>query len=332
MKPSYKNKIKDLLRPAYHFGKDIIDLSGKKRLQKNIALKNLYKGQRVFLLLTGESLQQIDITKLNDENTFGVGFIFLHKDILKTNLTYYMNAEPSKSLRPGNPNWPEPYLGALKQDGMVQFYREADERLDDSTTLILNSDNYKFIPGNDLFKGKTKYFIKTKKKLCLNEKIPYEIAADLTKRSVSGGGSVFFAIMIMMYMGFKEIYLCGAGYTYQPRNVWHFYDNIVFPKSIGREKAESEARKAIANHNCKYDSTLEFYGLFEKDDLYRTVGVYKVEQGLHSSTHQTLNNYAKSQGVIIYNVVPDGFKSPVYEKISWQKILNEKIPGNGGKT
>ena len=44
--------------------------------------------------------------------------------------------------------------------------------------------------------------------------------------------------------------------------------------------------------------------------------------------HQSLNNYAKSQGIKIYNVVPDGFASPVYEKISWQEIKTKILSGN----
>lgn len=328
MKEFYINKIKDLLRPGYHFTKDLFDLPGKKRLRKNIVLKNLHKGERCFLLLTGESLQQNDIVKLKDENTFGIGFIFLHKDIRNINLTFYMNAEPSKSLNSDNPNWPKSCLGPLGQDGITQFHREIDERLDDSTTLILNSDNYKDAASKLLFRDKTTYFIKTKKDLCLNDQIPYEVVTDLTKRSVSGGGSVFFAIMIMMYMGFKEIYLCGAGYTYEPAHLWHFYDNLVFPKSMGKEKAKTEAIKAIEAHNHKFGSTLEYYGLSEKDDLYRVVAVDRTKGGSYMNMHQLLNNYVKSQGIKIYNVVPDGFASPVYEKISWQEIESKILSGN----
>ena len=113
MKEFYIDKIKDLLRPAYYFCKDIIDFKGRKRIKKNIILNDLYLGKRAFCLLTGESLQQIDIHKLKGEYTFGTGFVFLHEDIGKINLTFYVNTEPSKSFHPNNPNWPKDYLGPL---------------------------------------------------------------------------------------------------------------------------------------------------------------------------------------------------------------------------
>ncbi len=331
MKESHINKIKDLLRPGYYFCKDIVDLEGRKRLRKNIILNDLYLGKRAFLLLTGASLQQIDITKLKDEFVFGVGFIFLHKDIRKINLNFYMNAEPSKSLNPSNPNWPKSHLGPLGLEGMITFYKEVDERLENQTTLILHSDNYKYIEINNLFKDKTKYFIKGKKDLRINEKVPYKIIADLTRRSISGGGSVFFSILIMMYMGFKEIYLCGAGYTYEPIYMYHFYDNFVFPKNMGKQKVEIEARRAIEVRNRKEGSTLEYYGLFGKDDFYSGVYTRRMDNDPNKDKHRILNNYAKSQGVKIYNIVPDGFESPIYEKISWQEVENKILPGNPDK-
>jgi len=324
----YRGKIKDLLRPGYYFCKDIFDFQGRKRLKRNIILNDLYKGKKVFLLLTGESLQQVNINKLKAEYTFGAGFIFLHEDIEKMDLTFYMDAESSKTLRPGIPQWPESHLGALGSDGIVQFYKEIDKRLGNKTILILHSDNYKYIENNNLFKDKAKYFVKGKKDLHVIEGVPYKIIADLTRRSISGGGSSFFSILTLMYMGFKEIYLCGAGYTYEPVYMLHFYDNFVFPKNMGRQEAEIKAREAIEARNRKSGSTLEYYGLFEKNDLYRGICVMRNGHGLHRDTHRILNNYARSQGVKIYNIVPDGFESPIYEKITWQEVEGKILPSN----
>ena len=330
MKDFLRDKIKDLLRPGYYFCKDFFDLPGRKRLKENIILNDLYLGKRVFLLLTGASLQQININKLKNEYTFSAGFIFLHKDIGKTNLTFYMDIDPSKIFRAGLPQWPESHLGPLGYEGIVQFYREIDERLGNKTILILHSDNYKRIEINNLFQDKIKYYVKSKKHLHLIEGVPYKIIADLTRRSISGGGAVFFSILTMMYMGFKEIYLCGAGYTYEPMYYLHFYDNFVFPKSMGREKAEIEARKAIDILSEKHSSKFEYYGLFEKDDLYRSVCVIRKDYDPNKDKHRILNNYARSQGVKIYNIVPGGFESPIYEKISWQEVESKILSDNPG--
>ena len=321
------NKIMDLLRPGYYFCKDIIDLQGRKRLKKNIILNDSYWGKRAFLLLTGESLEQVNINKLKDEYTFGAGFIFLREDIRDVNLTFYVDLSPSSNFYPNNPNWPRSYLGVLGKQGILPFYRAIDERFDNKTKLILHSDNYKkCIENNNLFKDKSVHYVKAKKDLHVIEGMPYKTIADLTKRSISGGGSVYFIILIMMYMGFKEIYLCGAGYTYDPVYVYHFYDNFVFPKSMGRERAEIEGKKAIDSVNNKHTSNVEYYDLFEKDNHYRSICVIRKGFVQYRDKHKILNNYARSQGVKIYNIVPDGFKSPIYEKITWQEVERKILP------
>lgn len=323
-----KSKIIDLLRPGYHLCKDIFDLPGKKRLEKNIVLKNRYDGKRAFLVLNGESLQQIDISELENECTFGVGYIFLHEDIEKMGLTFYMNPERKGAFYPGVAHWPEACLGPIGDGGMGKFYQEIEKRLGNKTALFLHSDNYKYIQRNNFFKNRTKYFIKGKKKLHLNEKTPYELNADLTKRSIGGGGSLFFSILIMMYMGFKQIYLCGAGYTYEPVYMLHFYDNFIFPKSMGKEKAEIEAQNAIENMNKKYSANFEYHGIVEKNDYYRSICVQRGGHDSNKEKHQLLNNYAKSQGVKIYNITPDEFESPIYEKISWQDAESRVLSNN----
>jgi len=330
LKEFYRDKIKDLLRPGYYFCKDIIDFKGRERLKKNIVLNDLYLGKRIFLLLTGESLQQIDISKLKNEYTFGAGLIFVHGDIGKIDLTFYMNIDASNSIAfmMDSPYWPKSYLGPLGSEGIVQCYREIDKRLGNKTILILHSDNYKCIENNNFFKDKTAYFVKGKKDLHVVEKVPYKIIANLTRRSISGGGSVFFSILTLMYMGFKEIYLCGAGYTYEPRYVLHFYDHYALPKSMGREKAELEARKAIDIYNKKWSSNFEYYGLFEKDNFYRGIYTNKMNYDPSKDTHRILNNYARLQGVKIYNIVPDGFESPIYEKITWQEVESKVLSNN----
>lgn len=327
MKELYRSKIKDLLRPVYYFCKDIFDLQGRKRLKKNIILKDYYRGKRAFLLLTGASLQQLDISKLKDEYTLGVGFIFLHEDIERMNLTFYMNTEPSKSLNPSNPNWPKSHLGPLGHEGIVQFYREIDERFANKTILILGSDNYKYIGINNLFKDKKKYFVKAKSDLHIFKGEEYKIIVDLTKRSTRGGGSIFDSILTLIYMGFKEIYLCGAGYTYDPIYELHFYDSYIFPMSMGKVKAENEAKKVVASHNKERNTNIEFYGIIEKDGVYRGIYVQKAKKcDVNRKKHMVINEYARLHGVKIYNIISDGFESPVYEKITWEEVVDNVLP------
>ena len=92
--------------------------------------------------------------------------------------------------------------------------------------------------------------------------------------------------------------------------------------------AELEARKAIDDRNRETGDSLDYYGLFEKDNFYRGVYIIRKDHDPNKDKHRILNNYARSQGVKIYNIVPVGFESPIYEKITWQEVESKILPGN----
>jgi hypothetical protein len=317
----------DLLRPAYYFSKDFFDAPGRKRLKKNAALADQYPGKRVFLLLTGASLQEINIPKLNNEYTCSCNFIILHEDIKKINLSFFVSIDPIRSFTSGSSAWPESYQGLPGPERTQAYYHDVGDRLGAGTKLILHDDNYDFINSRGLLNNREVYFVKAKKDLYLDNRVPYGTMADLTKRSISGGGTIFLSVLILMYMGFKEIYLAGAGYTYDPVYMLHFYDNFSFPKSMGREQAETAARKAIDERNRKIGDRMEYYGLAAKGDKYNGIYIWRRESDQNKEQHRLLNDYAQAQGVKIYNIVPEGFASPIYEKITWQEVESRILTG-----
>jgi len=127
-----------------------------------------------------------------------------------------------------------------------------------------------------------------------------------------------------MYRGFKEIYLYGAGYTYDPIYYWHFYDieNNIFPMSMNEEEACSRIKDNINKINNEHDTKLEFIGLLNKDGYYRGITGCQQKYKDTLGEHNVINYYATSKGVRIINITPDGFESPVYEKISWNEVEN----------
>ena len=329
-KSDIKNVLRLILRPPYYFIKDISFFS-KRLMSKNLTLKNRYEGERGFLLLSGESLNCIDISKLKGEYTGGCGLLFLNKDVRDLPLSFYLQVEAGpimdKSNRPGWANWPEESIPSKGSSRAYIFLEKIKEHfIDKGTITFLDANKIAYYRRIRLFNFSEPnvFYIK------LN---PYFFTAknpnmDLTKRFTGGEGSVFNIILIMIYMGFKEIYLVGAGYTYEPIYQDHFYDNLVFPKSMGKQVVEIEAMKAIEARNKRLGITLEYYGLFEKDDFYRSICVRRKEHDIHKDRHRILNNYAKSQDVKIYNIVPDGFESPIYEKISWQDVESKILSDN----
>jgi hypothetical protein len=316
-----KLKSWDIIRESYYLFDDLFNLRSNIRLAKNIALKNRHKGERAFLLLTGESIQHINIKKLENEITYGSNLIILHQDIKDIDLTYFSNLDDNRILKSGLPQWPADQLGDLGDNGALKFYREINNRLPISTTLILNSINYKYYKNEPSFNDRNIIFCKKGKNLKLDSTKPIDLVADMTKR-LQGGGSVYYSLLTLMYMGFKEIYLCGAGYTYEPMYYWHFYDieHNIFPMSMNEEEVCSTIKDNLNIINNECDAKLEFLGLLNKDGYYRGITGYKQKYNDALRGHNVINDFAASKGVRIINITPDGFESPVYEKISWNEV------------
>lgn len=322
MDQNIKTIIWEMIRGSYFLFDDLLNITSNIRLAGNIKLKNKHQGERVFLLLTGESIQRLDIKKLKNEITYGSNLIILHEDIKDVNLTYYSNLDDNRVLKPGLQQWPADIIGDLGNNGALKFYREMNIRLPKRTTLILNSINYKHYKNEPSIKNRTIFYCKKGNRLALDENVPIGKITDMTRR-LQGGGTFYFSILMLMYMGFKEIYLCGSGYTYDPLYYLHFYDMkpFMFPLSIGYEAAEREAKKQISIQNKKYSSNLSISGLYEKNGFFRAV-ITRTTNEVESTIkqHDMVNRYAKSHGVKIINIVPDGFGSPVFEKTTWNEV------------
>lgn len=325
-----KDSIKDILRIPFYKVYDTLFSHDKDFLKRNNLLKNKYQDERCFFLLTGESISYIDLELLRKEYSFGAGFLFFHPQIKCLNLNFYYALEAGgwmdKLGARGSHNWPENYIrsGGINQGKL--YLKEVFNKLhDNGTKMFLNHDFINYYKKIKLFNLEDDKIIYLKSMSHLHKE--NHPVLDLTKRFIAGGGSIHQSILIVIYMGFKEIYLCGAGYTYKPCFEFHFYDSHVFPKSMGKQKAIIEAKKVVAPHNKKKGSTLEYYGLYEKDDLYRGMYVTKRKDELSfMKKHRIIDKFAKSQGVKIFNIVPDGFESPVYEKISWEEVVNNVLP------
>jgi hypothetical protein len=123
-------------------------------------------------------------------------------------------------------------------------------------------------------------------------------------------GSVFAMIAISMYLGFKELYLCGAGYTYQPLRVFHYYDEPLLSRALtGAE------RDALLEHIRLQG--VEAHAITGDADAQRPIWVSHQPV---DERHTVINRYAQMQGVKIYSVVPDGFESPIYSPVSGREL------------
>ena len=325
-----KNYIKDILRKPYYKVHDTICRHNIDLLERNQEINSKYKGERCFLVASGESTSLIDLKSLSNEYTFGVGYIMFHPEIEKLKLNFFLASEAGswmdKKGAHGSHNWPEAYLISNGIDQGKIFLKEVFEKLHSrETTIFLKHDYIKYYQKLRLFDlyDNNVFYLKTINNLHTNQ-FP---TIDLTMRFSSVGGSIFTSMLILMYMGYNEIYLCGAGYTYDPIYELHFYDNYAFPTDIGEDEAVSKLKNIVNSHNKKMSTHLQYSGFWEKNNYYRGIYVKECcEKAPDTLNHKIINEYAKSLGVKIYNIVPHGFESPVYEKITWEEVINEVLP------
>ena len=298
---------KKLIRLFIYAYEDIKDSGAVK---KNESLKGVYNNRRCFILGTGVSLNEIDLSQLANEYSFGCGYLFLHKNFKELNIDFYADADPFRNC---------------KKDVLMHYFSLLNEKNENPETIFfLTVNNKSFIEKHGIFQNRNVHYIKASQSM-LEAAVQ---SNNLAERITFLDGSIFFMIAAAIYMGFKELYLCGCGYTYKPVLEWHFYGeypDISLPgykKSIfSRDIPEKERLKMIKNFAAEHG--VEIYnvrqeGPFDVVTFVRNLPVDK--------RHQIIKEFAETNGARIYNVVPDGFESPVYEKVSWGYIVKNILP------
>ena len=315
--------IKDkFLKPYYYFLKDLFLKGNDHFLKKNNSLKNKFEGKRVFFLMSGESINTIDISRLKSEITYGYGYLNFHKEIVDLPLDFYQllafGAKQDKSYGWGYRNWPEHMLHSGYINMSYLIIRELVSKfLNNGTKLILNADRINYLKKINLFNINDNNVFYLKAIDGLDSRFSPKL--DLTKRFIGRGGGFFDSILVMIFMGFKKIYLCGAGYTYDPPWMFHYYDNYFYPKDLGTQKAEQKLKKEIDQLNKRLKTSMKVFGMYEHGNFFRAI-ITKPMSEILLNDHRIINEFAKLNDVEIINILPTGFKSPIFKSVYFNEL------------
>lgn len=214
-----------------------------KNEKRLLALKDRHKGERVFIIGNGPSLNKNDLKKLQGEYSFGVNGIFLNYDKMGCHPTYY-----------------------VVEDTFVAEDRGKEIK------------NYKG-PKAQFFGNYLRYAIDDKPdNIWLNVKVDYREYEDFPNFSTNavrqvwvGGTVTFISLQLAYWMGFSEVYLIGFDHSYHiPKSaivdglditsteddVNHFHPDYFGkgyrwhdPKVDRMEKAFAKARKTFEKDN-----------------------------------------------------------------------------------
>lgn len=252
-----------LLNHVYYF---LQYFNIKKELKINLSLKDRYLGKRCLIFGTGTSINEINLHKFKEEYTFACNSFFLHHDFEMLDLSFFAMVDGIYGLWKSHIPWDKPTIFFPKLEKACKTI---------STIFFFNISTKRFIKKNGLFLNRpVHYMVKNghKKENSLT-------SLSLHARNDFLIGALPFMIAASIYMGFKELYLFGTGFTYEPTQHGHFYD----PQRVLEE--------AKTWKNTQIDER-----------------------------HYDIKSIAERNGVKIFNVVPEGFESPVYEKVSLEDV------------
>ena len=211
-----------------------------KLFSKNKELKDSHKGERCFVVMNGPSLNEHDLTPLQDE-------------IVLCSNYFYRSEETVKKTEPNFYIWADSklFLNQEKTQTVLSEIREACP----NAKMIFNYHAYGLIGNQD-----DMYY-----SYCKHLPNSFKIRSNYTF-SVSNFMTVaFHAINAAIYMGFSEIYVMGL--DFEPGGFKHFADL----KSNPWKPSEKQSKEEVAGLHWGYAKAQ--YESYELADHARKKGV-----------------------------------------------------------
>ncbi len=208
-------------------------VQARKDLKKNLSLKNRYAGQRCFIFGTGASINDVDLERFSGEATFACNSFFLHPQFEKMNLRFFSAVDSIYGLSNNHVPWYKPTI----------FFPKLEEACRACpTAFFFNFSSRAFIRSHGLFAGRPVHYV-------VNRRQHPETGLtviDLHQENDFMIGATYFMVAASIYMGFKELYLFGMGFTYEPTQHGHFYD----PPDV-LEEVKNFPNRDIDERNCR---------------------------------------------------------------------------------
>ena len=223
----YEDEIEEELKNKFHFAGLIIKLKEqgqiipfyhhlskadiqapedyRELLERNKRFKGIHKNERLFILCSGPSIREMDLTVLKNEITMAVHSFYLHKDISVIQPEYYCNAQWEYNEKTTE-KVAEAYLKDLKMHvGKSQYFFSLREK-----GIIDRMQNFDSEEVNYYCYGKDS---------SLYEEV------DLCQGIMPVHSVPVICIQLAIYMGFKEIYLLGTEHDFLTTKKYaYFYD------------------------------------------------------------------------------------------------------------
>ncbi|MDC0233040.1 hypothetical protein OAJ95_03830 [Pelagibacteraceae bacterium] len=277
--------------------KNLIHKFSLKKLNEIKLYKNLHLNDECYLFGDGPSIKWFDLNNFNNKVGFTCGKIFYHKDYKKLNLKYLSIAEPfyfspiflmTHKRSGGNYEDTKGKL-ILKKDPLICNIKKKILNLN-QISIFLNLSNFPF-------------FLNKKNIIYLFKDIPnFQLIENIYKNNLHPfQGSMSFAIMILIYMGFKKIHLVGFDYYFDQPISGHWFEKGTGIKIELNDKKNELFFKLISDtveiisitKDCKsrYTNSIEYSELCDNELKYRENSELCSEEDLNTFNQSAWHSY-----------------------------------------
>lgn len=212
-----KRLIRNNLPPALHDWVVFQGHRGREVLAENRRWKGTGRGKRAWVLATGPSIKQQDLSLLRGEDCFSVSNFFLHDQLAVISPKAHFFA---------------PYHPPLIRENYLDWLAKADAALPKETVVVLGLSDRAMIESRGLFAARRKVF------LALGARRFRNIDCEKLMPTVQTGPQMILGFLI--YAGYREIYLLGCDHD-ALRNYGATVENFYPPTADVRVNAISGA-------------------------------------------------------------------------------------------
>jgi hypothetical protein len=267
--PYGAHELKRRINTRYRFPSEVT-----RPLEQNREILDRHTGERCFILGNGPSVKRLDLSLLEGETVIAVSNGYLHSGFDK--------------FRPRYHCVPQITYGLMTSQDVVRWFEEMHSHLG-AAELFLSSTEAELVRNHSLFEGRTVRY------LLLADSFDDRSSGEIVdiSRPVPGVESVpVMALMIAMYLGFREIVLLGVDHD-------HFL-SLEYQYAFDLKVQEGKDNSVNADGTLKTNRHDEFQSLARLWRQYRAI-----------------SKIAKENGIRIVNSTPGGALDE-YERVPFQ--------------
>lgn len=249
-----------------------------KELQKNALFFNAYSGKRCFIVGTGPSIKKQDLSVLKNEYVFTVNTGYKSEQYDALNSSFHVFVDSMY------------FSKSIDEEEKIAFIEAIKEKLNKTVCFFPYTKANAFIEENGLNSIlNINYLEEDLQEYWTSENIDFTQVTPLT------GTVVLTAVLLAIYMGFKEIYLLGCDCT-------DIYT------SIGSKTQNANLVSYAWNNDKRQQKRLEnTLGTRSFESIYHI-------QYLKFKTFRQVNSICKEKGIALYDCTLNGLLDCIEKK------------------